>query len=334
MSTKSFSDDETLSNLHGPYVMLDALEVPVLVAGRDGAVAHVNPSFARRFGVADRGKGGTTLAAIFDAGARELVLQGLASVLTDGKPVRFCMRVAERGYVAVLSPVEKLATRQGALLLLTEEGDESKLMGLHRGLCDGLDELDQSLHVLLEQTGGRRARQYRGHVEDGLRSIARLRKWADELGALVQVRQAPKASDAATLDAVGLLDRVATRIAQGAELRGVALHKLAPTSLPRVPGDGQALEEALVQWLRSRVAQKPAPASLTLAVKRIAGDGAGTVLLSIGEAPPAGGKAIGRGGEAELAAVEQAVVALRGGLHTSLEPSGSRVTTIRLRGAS
>jgi nitrogen-specific signal transduction histidine kinase len=331
VSAKSFSDDDTLSNLHGPYTMLDALEVPVLVAGRDGTVAHVNPCFGRRFGVVNRDKGGTSLAALFDAGARELVLQGLASVLAEGAPVRFCIRMTEKGYVAVLSPVEKLGVRQGALLLLTEESDESKIMTLHRSLADGLDEVEQSLNVLLEQTGGRRAKQYRSYVEDGLRAMARLRKWAHELGALVQVRQTSREGDATSADAAQLIERVAARAGRDASAHGVALHRLMPPSLPRIAGGAEALEEAIVRWLRARLSLRPAPGALTIAAKRIAGDGAGTVLLSFGEAPPPGLSAIGRGGEAELAAVEQAVVALRGGLHTSLEPSGSRVTTIRLR---
>lgn len=331
MSTKSFSDDDTLSNLHGPYTMLDALEVPVLVAGRDGAVAHVNPCFGRRFGVANRDKGGTSLAALFDAGARELVLQGLASVLAEGAPVRFCIRMAEKGYVAVLSPVEKLGVRQGALLVLSEESDESKIMTLHRSLADGLDEVEQSLNVLLEQTGGRRAKQYRSYVEDGLRAMARLRKWAHELCALVTVRHAPRDANPAGSDAGALLERLAARVGRDASAQGVSLHRLMPPALPHVGGSTDALEEALVRWLRARLVLRPAPGALTIAAKRIAGDGAGTVLLSFGEAPPRGLSAIGRGGEAELAAVEQAVVSLRGGLHTSLEPSGSRVTTIRLR---
>lgn len=331
MSTGSFSDDDTLSNLHGPYTMLDALEVPVLVASRDGGVAHVNPCFGRRFGVVNRSRGGTSLAALFDAGARELVLQGLASVLAEGAPVRFCIRIAEKGYVAVLSPVEKLGVRQGALLLLTDESDESKIMTLHRSLADGLDEVEQSLNVLLEQTGGRRARQYRSYVEDGMRAVGRLRKWAQELGALVQVRQAPRRGDAANADALALLERLAARVGRDASAQGVSLHRLVPPTLPRIAGEAEELEEALVRWLRARLALRPAPGAVTIAAKLISSEGAGTVLLSVGEAPPAGLSAIGRGGEAELAAVEQAVVALRGGLHTSLEPSGSRVTTIRLR---
>lgn len=331
MTTPSYSDDDTLSNVHGPYVMLDALEVPVLVAGRDGTVAHVNPCFGRRFRVTNRDKGGTSLAALFDAGARELVLQGLASVLSDGAPVRFCIRIAEMGYVVVLSAVEKLGVRQGALLVLSEESDESKIMTLHRSLADGLDEVEQSLNVLLEQTGGRRAKQYRGYVEDGLRAMARLRKWAHELGALVTVRQTPRATDSASADAVALLERLAARVGRDASAQGVALHRLVPTALPRVVGSTDALEEALVRWLRARLALRPAPGAVTIAAKRIATDEASTLLLSVGEAPPAGLSAIGRGGEPELAAVEQAIVALRGGLHTSLEPSGSRITTIRLR---
>ena len=166
--------------------LLDYLDAPVLVGDPDGRVVHLNPSFESRFNVSLKEVQGGVVASLFDGGAREATLRAVAEVLGGAGAVRFQLREAGCGYLAVASPISTEADRIGVVILLTQEmtGDQ-RMIECARSLQSPLDELTRCLGEFAEQVGGRRAERYRAMLDDAATAVDSLQKWAGELQSLL-----------------------------------------------------------------------------------------------------------------------------------------------------
>lgn len=313
--------------------LLTCLETPIVVGDPDGCAVYVNPTFEAIFEVTSQGVRGTPLATLFDGGGREEVLRAVAEVCSQGRSVRFRLRARGRGFSAIASPIHAGEDRVGAILLLTDDaaGGERLLAG-QRAIQEPVDELAQSLEHLLEQTGGRRAERYRGLVEDGLRALGRLRKRIEEFAAIANGRPLAMPA-AASFEPVRMLRAATARAGREAGAAGIAIDMLAPPQLPAVRGDGERFEGALLQVLRDRLAQRPAPASLTVSAKAVGGGAEASVLISITE--PVAEDGPGSGAEAQgPAALRELVDAVGGTLRAASDPLTGRTLLIRLPVAS
>lgn len=166
--------------------LMDFVDTPVLVGDPDGRAVYVNPAFERDFQLDAARAVGTPLATLFDGGGREAVLGAVAQVCqgSASETVRFGVRVGERGYLGMASPVEAQAGRVGVILLLTREAAaEGRLQSFRREILTPLDELSGCFDRLLEWVGGEGAEQCEAAIEDGIHAIERMRKWASGVAA-------------------------------------------------------------------------------------------------------------------------------------------------------
>lgn len=315
--------------------LLHFIETPIAVCDPEGRAVYANPSFESRLGVESGSAAGTPLAQLFEAGGREAMLRACADVCEGRDSRRFPLRIGEAAFHALVSPIVSDGVRVGAILVLSEEITSSeKLLAFHRAVQEPMGELARGLDELLEQTGGRRSERFRATVEDGLRALKRLEKWADELQALALGASAAGAAGAADaakrFDVTALVRGCAASVARDAAQRGVPIDVLAPARLPQPRGDGARLEAALVHWLRERLARDPAPASLTLGAKVLGNEDATSVLVSITESAGPGGLGAAPGGEPELALLFEAVAALRGDVRSTPLGAAGRTIAIRL----
>lgn len=307
--------------------LLAYLDAPVLVGDPEGHAAYVNPAFERRFAGAREEAVGRPVAELFEGGARESVLRAVAQVCEYGESVRFRVREQRVGFSAVASPIVAEHSRVGVVILLKEEVEGAeRLLALYREIRDPLDELGRCLDTLLEQTGGRRNQRHRLHVEDGLRALARIRKWSDEVAALVGGGPGPDAAEArfepaAVVHAVGA--RLRREIGEGPP----ELRVLAPSALPSVRGEGERLESVLLRMARARLGAKRRAAVLTLGARPA---GAESVLVSLTESGAAGGYAATA---PEPPVVQEQIAALGAELHATADPTLGRTTVLRLPAA-
>jgi hypothetical protein len=139
-----------------------------------------------------------------------------------------------------------------------------------------LDELSGTLDTLLEQTGGRRNPQHRALVEDGIRSISRVRKWSEEMQAALAGR--PTASRSERIAAGEVLARVTERAERIGESEGIGVNLLVPGTLPEIVADESRFSGVLLRMIEARLGAEPAPERVTLGA-RIAGAGAERALL-------------------------------------------------------
>ncbi len=321
-------DDPTIGMNATAYVLLDCVDAPVIVVDPAGAVQHVSPGYERVFGVAGQAVKGASIAGLFDAGARERVLQALASVLGEGDAARFAIRVGDTGWAALLSPIGPPGGRSGAVLLLTEEPIEvPRIAALHRATLEPLEALQQTLEALLEQTGGRRAKRFSDLTEAGIRETARLRRTLDELGTALGGRGRTRA--AGSFDVVDLLRHVLGMLARDAEVFGIDVQQALPPGELPVAGESEPIEDTLVHWLRARLACTPVLASLLVTAKRTELAGIPTGVVTIAESPIDPGSSAGAGVDTELERVNAAVHRIGGQLQTSLASGGQRLTTLR-----
>lgn len=313
--------------------LLTFLDTPVLVGDPDGRAAYVNPAFERAFAVAAEAARGAPLATLFEGGARETVLAAVARACQEGRSVRFRLRVGAEAWTALLSPIEAQHARVGViLLLLAAPVREERLLALHRDIQEPLSDLARRLDELLEQTGGRRAERYRGLVEDGLRGLERIRKWSAEVeGLLSGAAEGPEES---WLDPVRVVRASARRVAEELRAAGIEFEALVPARLPRVRGEEARLERALVALLRDRLERDPAPASVTLAAKRVAHGPAPSVVISVVDAGSGDGHSMDDPTEPEPAGLRELVSGMGGELSTTVDPVAGRSTSIRLRATS
>jgi len=153
--------------------LMDFVDTPVLVGDPDGRAVYVNPCFERSFT-------GVPLASLFGGGAREAVLGAVARVCGGEPRARFRLREAGTGYLALASPVVVEGGRVGVIIVLTEEtrGDES-LLALRRDVMEPLDQIAGCLSALAEAARGEREKL---HAATGMRALARMRQWVDQVG--------------------------------------------------------------------------------------------------------------------------------------------------------
>jgi len=167
--------------------LMDFIETPVLVGDPDGRVVYVNPCFERDYSVSRQEVTGLPLAGLFEGGAREAMLDAVARVCGGAPPARFRIREGGKGYVALASPVEANEGRVGVVILLTEEPSaEDRLHAFRREIEEPLDDLANVLAEFSEQTGARRDDKYRVLIADGIRAMARMKKWAESVSVGLQ----------------------------------------------------------------------------------------------------------------------------------------------------
>jgi len=263
--------------VNGAESLLSYLDAPIVVGDPDGRAVYVNPAFEERFPRAGKSALGLPLAELFDGGAREAVLRGVVSACESRETARFRLRAGDVGYSAVASPIRSGEQAVGVVILFKEElGEAERLLQIQREMQGALDDVTGTLDTLLEQTGGRRNPQHRALVEDGIRSLTRLRKWSEEMQAAIAGRPAAKSSERVATGEV--LARAAERAERLAESEGIAVNLLVPGTLPDLVGDEARLSALLQRMLDARIAVQPAPERITLAA-RVAGAGAERALL-------------------------------------------------------
>ena len=168
--------------MNGNRSLMDFVDTPVLVGDPDGRAVYVNPAFGREF-TTDVASSGGNLANLFEGGAREAVLGAVAKVCSGGERARFKIREGDKGFTALASPVEVEEGRVGVIILLTEEPMEERLLAFRRDIQEPLDELSSCLMAISTETGERRDEKWRLLVAEGMRSLDRMRKWAEGLSA-------------------------------------------------------------------------------------------------------------------------------------------------------
>jgi hypothetical protein len=307
--------------------LLSFLDAPVVVGDPEGRAVYVNPAFESRFEVDSEESAGHPLAELFSGGSREAVLRAVAEVCDRGESVRVPLRERGAGFSAVISPIVADDVRVGVVILLREEMEGvERMIAIHREIADPLDELESTLQVLHEQTGGRRAQRYRADVEDGLRALARLRKWTDELRATLAGRAGAGAKEA-SFEPAQLVRAVARRMRGRAGAAHADLAFLAPAALPRVRGESPKLEAILIRLVSERVALDPAPQTLTLSARLVGKVPTGAVLITLCESFRAGG-APPEVREPPL--VREVLAACGGTLHVTCDPQVGRATLLRI----
>lgn len=263
--------------MNGADSLLSYLDAPIVVGDPDGRAVYVNPAFEGRFPRAGKSALGLPLAELFDGGAREAVLRGVVTACESRETARFRLRAGDVGYSAVASPIASAGQAVGVVILFKEElGDAERLLQIQREMQSALDELGGTLDTLLEQTGGRRSPLHRALVEDGVRGIARLRKWSEEMQAALAGR--PATSHADRIATVEVLARAAERATRLAESDAIAVNMLVPSTLPEIVGDEARFSTVLQRMLEARIGAQPAPERITLGA-RVGGVGAERALL-------------------------------------------------------
>jgi hypothetical protein len=263
--------------VNGAESLLSYLDAPIVVGDPDGRAVYVNPAFEERFPRAGKSALGLPLAELFDGGAREAVLRGVVTACESRETARFRLRAGDVGYSAVASPISSSGQAVGVVILFKEElGEAERLLQIQREMQGALDELAGTLDTLLEQTGGRRNPQHRALVEDGIRSISRVRKWSEEMQAAIAGR--PVASQVERIATGEMLARLAERAQRNAEREGIATNLLVPGTLPDLVGDEARVSSVLQRMIDARLAAEPRPERLTIGA-RVAGSGAERALL-------------------------------------------------------
>jgi PAS domain S-box-containing protein len=307
--------------------LLSFLDAPVIIGDPEGHAVYVNPAFQSRFGITVEDARGCSLAELFEGGGREAVLHAVAEVCEYGESVRFRVRERGVGFAAVASPIVAGDARVGVVILLKEEVEGiERLLSLHREIQDPIDELSQSLELLLEQTGGRRSARYRTYVEDSLRALTRLRKWSDELRAVLSGTPNP-VLESESFDPAEVVRRVAERAARRIGDAETTVELLAARSLPAVRGDETRLESVLMRIVQGRLEQDRPPSALFISARAVGGDTTDGVVVSVTEHWPDGGCTAT---PSEPPVVKEAVAALSGILHTTIDPQMGRTPLIRL----
>lgn len=304
----------------GDQSLLSFLDAPVVVGDPEGRAVYVNPAFEAAF---ERTALGVPLAELFEGGAREAVLRAVVSACDKGESVRFRMRERDVGYSAVVSPIVAAEEQVGVVILFKEEIEGAeRLLALHREIAGPLEEISSTLDALFEQTGGRRNPHHRLLVEDGIRAVGRLRKWVDEMSSITSGRQ-NATSSGDRVDVLAAVQEAARRARRTAQLRGVALDMLLPSTIPDLRGDEGLLVSTLAKLADARVNAEPAPDRMVWSVRVTLGRSK-AVILSLTEQ---------RGGGYEepfhdAPVIKEAVASLGAELHCTALPSLGRTTVL------
>jgi hypothetical protein len=311
--------------------LLNFLDAPVLVVDPEGRVIFINPAFRRRFcpvGDAPQGEG---LATLFAGGGRESMLAAVAEVCSKGESVKFRLREAGLGYLAVASPIEAEDKRVGVMILLTDEPNmDSRLLDFHREIQEPLDETLACMDELVEQTGGRRDDRYREMLEQGVSSLERARKWSEELHGVLCGSAHSDPGDS-TLDPARVVRQAAGRLAPEFDRAEVSLDLLIGNQLPTTRGDATLLETVLIRLMRQRLAIAKPGAAVALLARTVGEDKARGVLVSIVDRCAPGHSLTPEAiEESEPRLVVETVGILGGRLRTVVLPTAGRISAIRL----
>jgi nitrogen-specific signal transduction histidine kinase len=305
----------------------------VVVGDPDGRAAYVNPAFESSFSVSLESVVGEPLSNLFEGGAREAVLCSMAEACDQGKTVRFRIRQGGTGFGVIASPIVAEDERVGVVLLLVESAaTDERFLALYREIAEPLDGLARMLDEMLEQTGGRRSERYRSSIEQGIKALARVRNWTNELRRLHSGQPASQAV-AVRFDAVAILRDAAARVKSEFSNRGVSLELLVPAQLPAVQGDAGRLELALMHLLRERLARAQRSSTVTLAARSAGRDSAASVVISIvgsGESSGDPVSALGEEGASEPGIAAELLRETGAEVRTTDAPLGGRMTAIRL----
>ena len=310
--------------------LLDYIEAPVVVGDRDGRAAHVNPAFESRFGVAAADVRGKPLSKLFDGGAREAVLVAVARVCSEGETERFRIRHGSFGYAAIASPIEAGEGRVGFVVLFAEtSAEDERLQSLRREMRGPVDDLTRVLDEVLEQTGGRRDEHYREMVEDGLRGLAQLRKWVDELERILSGHHGSSLSPGGSFDPVRAVADAVGRVSSDFAARNVNFDVELPDRLPWVSGDGSLLELAIVQLLQERLENAAAGSTVAVTARSVERKGNRYVMIGVVDGQ-GDGVSIEDPSEPIPDTVLRTVQELGGEIRSSTDLTEGRTTAIRL----
>jgi len=310
--------------LNVEHSLLAYLDTPVIIGDPDGRAVYFNPAFEKRFSVQGDLAIGRPLAELFEGGGREAVLAGVARACEVGETARFQVREDGVGYSAVASPIVAGTEKVGVVVLLQQEIEGvERLVTLHREMCRPMEDLTAALQELFEQTGGRRAAQYRSLVEDGLRALDRVRKGVDDIASLL--KGVPGAGPG-RFDPAAVLRQVMEKVRSGAP-ESVHTFLLAPSSLPTAEGDPDRLEWALNEMVSRRLAREPAPTRLALGARSVNGSQGPWTLISVSESFDAGTQAPPASDPPE---VTDTLSELGVELHVVSDPRLGRTTLLRL----
>ena len=118
--------------------LLDFLDAPVLVGDPEGRIIFANDAFVRELCTNGELPNGEPLASLFAGGGREAVLASVAEVCSKGESVKFRLREAGKGYLALASPIHSEESRVGVIIVLTDEPDvDGRLLDFHREISKG-----------------------------------------------------------------------------------------------------------------------------------------------------------------------------------------------------
>ena len=302
--------------------LLSHLDAPIVVGDPDGNAVYLNPAFEDRFG---RCTLGVPLAELFEGGARESVLRAVVSACHQGQTARFRVREGEVGFSGVASPIVAAGEQVGVVILLKEEVEGiERLLAIQREIQGPMDEIGSVLEMLFEETGGRRSPHNRALVEDAQRAFLRLRKWSDEMQALVAGAPAPEAE---TFDPAPALREIARRARRLAETRRIAVELLIPASPPALTGDEGRFVEGILRLVEARLEQDPAPACLTLSF-RVAGRAEQRSML-VGLSEQGGSALEGKFEDAPVTL--EALASLGAETRSFWHPRAGRTTLLRFR---
>ncbi len=306
--------------------LLSYLDAPIVVGDPDGRAAYVNPAFEASFSVLAAEVTGEPLANLFEGGAREAVLRGVAEACEKGENVRFRIRQGSGGFSAVASPIVAEDSRVGVVILMVEAAaSDERFLSVYRDVIQPLDAMVAALDDVLGQIRGRRAEHYRSVIEDGINALGRIRRWSDDK--FGQLSGAPQRSlvPGSSFDVAPVVRAAGEQMDDEFTERGVKLEVQPAYGLPPVAGESVCLEQALVHLLRKRLEVAPESATVTLSARRLDADG---VLISIVDAAPSGESDADSDAEPEL--VLELVRDLGGIIRTTIDPIAGRTTAIRL----
>jgi PAS domain S-box-containing protein len=306
--------------------LLSYLDAPIVVGDPDGRTAYVNPAFEESFSVQADEVTGKPLANLFEGGAREAVLCGVAEACERGENVRFRIRQGDGGFSAVVSPIVSEDSRVGVVILMVEAAAyDERFLSVYREVVEPLDALVEVLHDVLAQIRGQRAEYYRSVIEDGIHALGRIRCWSDEKFDLLSGAPRPTSDSGASFDVAPVVRAAGEQMGDEFTERGVKLEVQPAYGLPPVVGESVCLEQALVHLLRKRLEVAPKSASVVLSTRCLDVDG---VLISIVDAAPSGESGADVDAEPEL--VLELVRDLGGTIRTTIDPIAGRTTAIRL----
>lgn len=300
--------------------LLGHLDTPILVGDPEGHVVYANKSFRRRFCGDGNDPTGQSIAAVFDGGAREVVLKVTAEVLQRGQAVRLQIREGGIGYAGLASPIEAADDRVGVVMVMLEEqSNEDHLTGLAEEITEPIGQAQRALARGLEVAG---SGDPRPAIEQGLQALDTAQKWLRELQVAIRGGKTQQGRFELAASVLRAAERVRSEYEQAFELE-----LLMPPDLPRAVGTAIVFERVLLQLLRQRVAENTSGHPLTLLARMQGGDGANGLLVSVVDQPDAAR----RGGSNRPPEMVATAIRAMGGDVVCVEDSLlGRVTTLRL----